>query len=180
MSQWKITSEKTVLNTPLFDVKKLEIVLPTGSKRTHYVAERLPIVCILPLTDDYEVYLISQYRYLLGKTIVEAVAGHVEKDETPLFAAKRELKEETGIIATQWEELTRVETGASAFRSKVHIYLAKGLELGKPEPMEDEEIALNKMPLKEAAQMVENGKINHSTTMLGILLLDRLKREKKL
>lgn len=174
MNGTKIISEKTVLSTPLFDVKKLELVLPTGSKKKHYVAERLPIVSVFPLTDNFQLYLIQQYRYLLGKTIIESVAGHVEKGETPLTAAKRELKEEAGIRATQWEELVKVETAASAFRSRVHIFLAKDLTIGEPEPLE-EEISLKKISLEEAIKMVENGTIYHQTTMLGILLLDKLR-----
>lgn len=178
MNEPKIISEKTILKTPLFDVKKIELVLHTGSKRTHYVAERMPVVSVFPITDDYQIYLISQYRYLLKKVIFEAVAGYIEKNESPLAAAKRELKEETGITAIQWEELARVETSASGFRTKVHIFLAKGLELGKPEPTEDEEIILHKMPLNEAVEMIESGKIDHVTTMAGILLLDKLRRNK--
>lgn len=178
MNQPKIVSEKTVLKTKLFDVKKLELAYPKGSKRTHYVAERVPIVSVFPLNEEGEIYLVSQYRYLLKKVMLEAVAGHVEENETALLAAKRELKEETGISAIQWEELAKVEMGASAFRSKVNIFLAKGLEMGEQKPEENEEISVIKMPLSDAFKKVISGEINHSVTMIGIFLLDKLKREK--
>lgn len=180
MNEPKIISEKTVLETELFNVKKIKLLFPNGRKRLHYDAQRVPVISVFPLTEEYGIYLVYQYRYLLKKVMLEAVAGHVGKNETTLLAAKRELKEETGITANQWEELARIETGASVFRSRAHLFLAKGLEIGKPEPMEGEEIKLIKMPLKEAVEKVAIGEINHSSTMIGIFLLDKLRREKKL
>lgn len=180
MNQWKIVSQKPVFKAQLFDVKEIEFRNEAGKKKVHHVAERVPIVSVLPLTDSYEIYLISEYRYTLKKTIIEAVAGHVEKNETTIGAAKRELKEEAGIVASQLEEIARVEMSGSVFKSRTHLFLAKGLEIGDNKPDEDEEITVVKMPLSLAVEKVMNGEINHASSMVGILMLDKLRRDKKL
>ncbi len=179
MNEPKIISQKTVLKTKLFNVKDLKIVLSTGSKKTHTIAERNSTISVFPLTDSYEIYLVSQYRYLLGKTSLEAVAGFIDKGETSLAAAKRELKEETGILANQWEELARIEMAASVFKGTAHLFLAKGLEIETARPEEGENITLVKMPLKRAVEKAMNGEINVSASIIGILLLDKLHKEKK-
>lgn len=180
MSRWKIVSQKTILKAKLFNVEQIDFETKTGQKKTHYQAQRVPVVSVFPLTDSYEIYLISEYRYMLKKTVIQALAGHVERKESVIVAAKRELKEEAGITAMQLEEIARIEMSGSVFRSKVHLFLAKGLEIGDNKLDEDEEISLIKMPLDEAVQKVMTGEINHSTSMIGILLLDKLRREKKL
>lgn len=180
MSRWKLVSQKPILRTKFFNVLEIGFETQTGRKKIQHIAERTPIVSIFPLTDSYEIYLISQYRYMLKKTVLEAVAGHVEKKETTITAAKRELKEETGMSAMQLEEIARIEMSGSVFRSKTHLFLAKGLEIGDSKPDDDEEIALVKVPLKEAVEKVMLGEINHATSMVGILLLDKLRRDKKL
>lgn len=180
MYQWKTISQKFILRTKLLNVKKISLEAKTGGKRIHYVAERVPIVSVFPLTESYEIYLISQYRYLLGKTVLEAVAGHVEKEETTIQAAKRELKEETGILAHQLEEITRIEMSGSVFKSKSHLFLAKGLEIGENDLDVDEEIDVIKMPLETAVEKVMLGEINHAASMIGILILSNLRMQKKL
>lgn len=180
MSRWKIVSQKSVLKEKYFNVKRIDFETKSGEKRTHHVAERTPIVSVFPLTDSYDIYLISQYRYTLSKTLLEAVAGHVDKKETVITAAKRELREEAGISANQFEEIARVEMSGSVFQSKSHLFLAKGLEMGENNLNEDEEISLVKMSLGEAVEKVMSGEINHATSMIGILLLDKLRRDKKL
>lgn len=180
MSRWKLISQKTILRAKLFDVKQVNFETENGKKKIQYFAERVPIVSVFPLTDSYEIYLISEYRYMLKKTIIEAVAGHVEKAETTIAAAKRELKEEAGIQAMQLEEIARIEMSGSVFRSKTHLFLAKGLEIGDNKLDDDEEISVVKMPLTEAVEKVMTGEINHATSMLGILMLDKLRTQKKL
>lgn len=180
MSQWKIISQKSVFKAKLFNVKEIVFKDKRGKEKIHHVAQRDTIVSIFPLTDQYEIYLLSQYRYTLGKTVLEAVAGHVEKKESTIAAAKRELKEEAGISALQLEEIARIEMSGSVFKSKAHLFLAKGLEIGENNPDDDEEIEIVKMPLSEAVGKVMIGEINHATSMIGILMLDKLRMEKKL
>lgn len=180
MSRWKIVSQKPVFKAKLFNVREVVFKNQKGTQKSHHIAERDTVVSIFPLTDQYEIYLVSQYRYMLGKTVLEAPSGYVEKKETTIAAAKRELKEETGISVHQLEELARIDLASSVFRSKVHLFLAKGLEMDDNDLDDDEEIEVIKMPLELAVGKVMIGEINHSATMIGILMLDKLRMQKKL
>lgn len=180
MSDIKILSSKPVFHASLFDVVEKELALPNGKKLTHQNVERHPTVTIFPITSKYEIYLIKEYRYLLKKISLEATAGFVNPQENTLMAAKRELKEETGITAVQWEKLITLEVATSVIHAQAHLFLAKELELGEPELEEDEIIEVVKMPIEEAVKKVMTGEITSSSTIVGIMMLDMLKREKKL
>lgn len=181
MTHLKVLSEKTTFKVEnAFEVRKLSLELPSRKKLTHYIAQRVPVSVIFPLTNKYELYLISQYRYLLKKTIIEAVSGRIDDGESALFAAKRELMEEAGIEAGQIEQLTKIELAGSFFRGQVSLFLAQDLTLGEQELEETEHIEVIKMPLSQAVEKVMNGEIQAAATIIGILMLNQLRREKKL
>ncbi len=180
MNKASIKSSKTVLESSLFHVVQSELVYPSGRLVTHHDIYRQPTVSVFPITPTYEIYLVTEYRYLLKKTMLEAMAGFMNTNETPLAAAKRELQEETGLKAEQWELLRTIDMAASVIKAQSHLFLAKGLEEGIATPEEDEDITLIKMPLEEAVQKVMTGEITTSASTIGILLLDRLRKEKKL
>lgn len=180
MNQWKIVSQKNIFKAELFDVWEIDFQNKEGKKKIHHIVERTPTVSVFPINYNYEIYLISQYRYMLKKTALEAVAGYMKEDEAEIETAKRELKEETGITATKWEQIGKVEMGASVFRGQNHLFLARELLLQEPMLEDDEKISLVKMPLSEAVRKVISGEINHSASMIGILLLGELKKQEKL
>ena len=180
MDKWKNISQKSIYKARFFEVKEKVALLPNNKKHIYATVERRPTVSVFPLTDRNDLYLVSEYRQLFEKKILGAVAGHIDENETSLVAAKRELKEEVGMSAYQWEEIARIEKSASVIKETCHIFLARDLERGKPEPEEGEDIELVKLSLKEAATKVMSGEINNASTMIGILILDKLRSEKKL
>jgi len=174
MNKWKILSEKQVFKAKLFEVKELKIK-QNGRDLVHHIAKRHPTISVIPVTENLEIYLVSQYRYMLEKQTLEAMAGFIDVGETPLDASKRELKEETGISAKEWIKLTEIEMAASVFKGVNHIFLAKDLTHGTAHNEEGEEISLVKIPLDEAVGKVIKGEINHSASVIGILLIDKLR-----
>ena len=177
MNRWKIKSQNIVFSQRLFKVKEQKILLPNGKERKYSVVERQPISVIFPISEKLDLYLISQFRYLFDKTILEAVAGHINDGEAPLEAAKRELREETGITALDWKEILEIEMSASVIKSSAHIFLARGVMLGKSNPEEGEEIELVKMSIENAIKKVLSGEITTAPTIIGILLLDKMFKE---
>lgn len=179
MNKVRVLSQKRIFQGRLLEVFETELQLSNGKHKVHHIAKRPPVVCVLPITDSYEVYLVSQYRYMLDKVTLEVMAGFVEKGEMPLLAAKRELKEETGIQAENWKNVSTIEMAGSVFRAKAHIFIAKNLKKGKSYQEDYEDISLVKITLDDAVSKVLSGKINHSASMIAILLAQALRKEKK-
>src|SRR6185437_12257957 len=98
MKKPHITSSKTVYHSQLFDIVSDDITLRSGKKVTWEHVVRHPTVVVFPLTPKEEIYLIKEYRVLFQRTLLEAVAGHLDDNENALSGAKRELLEETGIV----------------------------------------------------------------------------------
>lgn len=169
----KALSEKSVFQAELFTVKEVEIEA-NKKKLTQHDVIRNPVVTVFAITDNNEIYLISQYRRLLNKTTLEAVAGFIDEGEEPLEAAKRELKEEIGITAADWKKLNVLNTAASVIKGEAHLFLARGLKIGNPELEDDEDITPVLIPFKEAVEKVLKGEIDIATTIAGILMIDKL------
>lgn len=180
MKQWKIFSRKIVFKSELFNVVETHLELPGKKEKIYHTAERRTSVLVFPITENYEIYLIRQYRYMLEKEMIEAVAGFIDEGEEALEAAKRELKEEAGVEASDWLSLGKIVLAASVFKSQAEMFLAQDLELGAQDLDDAEDIEVVKMPFSEALEKVVSGEINESGTMLGVLLIDNLKREKKI
>jgi ADP-ribose pyrophosphatase len=180
MDKQKILSSKNVFKAKLFTVK--EEVLQDHNKQLHtfHTAYTNPAAGVIPITSKGEIILINQYRYIFGKRLLGMIAGYIEEGETSLQAVKRELHEEAGITAGQFELLAKVELARSVAVQTYHIFLAKDLEIGEAHPDSDEDIEIVRLPLQEAVKKVMNGEIYHSPSMTAILMLDKLKREKKL
>lgn len=180
MSKWKTLSEKTVYTTSLFKVKKKEFELPNGSKRSYSIIERESASMVFPLDKDGNIYLLRQYRYIFDTEIIEAVAGYIDKGEKSLDTAKRELKEEAGIIARKWDKLVESQGSSSVIKMDIELFLAQDLSFERATPTESEQIELVKMPVGEAVKKVLSGEIKNSPTVIGILMIDKLKQTGKI
>ncbi|SRR6266480_4165434 len=173
---------KTIVTSTLLHVWEQNVLLRSGKKKVHIVAERLPTVSVFPLTENNEIYLVDEFRPLYGKRVLASVAGFMDKGgESPLQAAKRELQEEAGITAHHWETIADIDLAGSVFKGNTYLFLAKDLEVTDTQSLdEDEDILRVKISLDEAVKKVFSGKITISTSVIGILMLDKLRQERKL
>ena len=104
------------------------MALPGGETLSPYhVIESSDWVNAIAITDDGHIVLVEQYRHAVGQTMLELPAGHVDVDEAPDIAVKRELLEETGHEAANWHDLGALFPAASRFTNKVRSYLATGV-----------------------------------------------------
>lgn len=180
MNHVKITHQKSIFKARLFEVKEDTVTLPTGEKHKHQNIYKKPAVSVFPVSDKNEVYLIEEYRYLYNTKIIDAIAGYVDKGESTLQAARRELREEVGITAGHWEEIARIDVAASVIKGKQYLFLAKDLDFVQTKKEAIEEISLIKMTLDEAVQKVINGNITNASAVIGILIIDQLQKKNKL
>ena len=130
-----------------------------------------PAVAIVPVDDDGLVTLVRQERVPAGGKLLELPAGGVEDGESPLEAARRELREETGLHGGEWVEVATFFTTPGFCDERMHLFIATGLERGEAAPQGDEDLELVYVPLADVPGLlaeVEDGK-----TLVGLLFLQR-------
>ena len=175
---WITKSSENVYESPWIKVVKHDVLNPAGNPATYSVVNFKNLaIGILPLDKDGYTWLVGQWRYPLEEYCWEIPEGGGPLDVDPLDSAKRELKEETGIIAKDFKELMRLHLSNSATKELAIVYLAKNLDFENAEPEESEVLQVKKIHLNEAYQWVMDGKITDAISVAAIMktkiLLDK-------
>lgn len=156
----------------IFDVEKLVVELPNGKQAYRDIVRNPGASVVVPVIDD-EIILVHQFRKPPEKVFIELPAGKLEAGEDPAVCAARELKEETGYHADKLVKILELYP-APAFADEVlHIYLATELTKGEATPDEDEFISAKAYKMEEALSLIDQGIINDSKTVAGILFAAR-------
>lgn len=151
------------------------MIRPDGKSGTYSFFKLLDVAAVVPRDIKGNVAFVRQWRYVQHKPHLEIVSGCVERHEkNPLRAAKRELKEETGLTAKHWTKLGGYYQ-ANATRI-IHCYLAEGLTKGKTNLEGTEDITLHWYPWKQALAMLQRGVITHGATTIALLRADQYLR----
>ncbi|MBQ7045333.1 MAG: NUDIX hydrolase [Clostridia bacterium] len=153
----------------IINLRRDEALLPNGKTAIREIVEHNGGVCVVPLDDDGNVYMVQQFRYPYFKVVTEIPAGKLEKGEDPLEAGKRELKEEVGAIAQNYVFLGELYPSPGYCGEIIHMYLATGLSFCDTDPDEDEFLEPVKIPLKTAVDMVLKNELADSKTQAAIL-----------
>ncbi|MCV9385714.1 NUDIX domain-containing protein [Reichenbachiella ulvae] len=167
---WKKLSEKEIYSNPWIRVEEHQVINPKGGKgiygKVHFKGRALAVI---PIDKHGHTWLVGQYRYTLDEYSWEVPMGGVPLEEDVLDGAKRELKEETGLTAADWKRIARIHTSNSVTDEEGFIYVAKGLTEGETEFDETEDLAIKRLPIEEAIEMVMSGEITDSLSMAGLL-----------
>jgi 8-oxo-dGTP pyrophosphatase MutT (NUDIX family) len=173
---WKTLSGKLVYENRWIRVEEHQVINPSGGAgiygKVHFQNKAIGIV---PLDGDGNTWLVGQWRYALGAWSWEIPEGGGDLAMDPEACAKRELKEETGFSATKWTMIQRTHLSNSVSDEEGFIFLAQQLVEGKSEPEETEaDMVIRKVKLTEAVDMVLDGRITDSLSVMGLLKVARL------
>ena len=125
---------------------------------------------VVALSHGNTLLLLKQYRHALGEYIWEIPAGTLNRGETPLECAKRELIEETGFSGTVWHDLGTILPVPGYSDERVHLFLARDLEPARQNLDYDELLEVNRIGLDQAMEMIQRGEIQDGKTVSGLFL----------
>jgi 8-oxo-dGTP pyrophosphatase MutT (NUDIX family) len=174
---WKKLSSRTVYENAWMRVLEDDVVNPGGGRNLYgHVHFKNVAVAIVALDEADNTWLVGQSRYTLGQYSWELPMGGAPLDEPPLVAAKRELAEETGIRADNWQALMRLHTSNSITDEIGIAYIATGLSFGDTDFEETEDLSVRKLTLDDAVEMVLDGRITDAISAATLLRVSALKR----
>lgn len=182
LGTWQRLDGRIVYQNPWISVREDRVLSPAGTEGIYGVVDTRTATAAVALTPDLQVYLVGQYRYTMEQYSWEVIEGGGDPGEPPVEAAKRELREEAGLEAEHWEELSGPLHLSNGYSSEVgHLFLATGLREVAAEPEATEDLRLLKVPVAEALARVLTGEISDGMSILSLLLLERrLRREERM
>jgi 8-oxo-dGTP pyrophosphatase MutT (NUDIX family) len=175
---WTTLTTREVYTNKWIHVTEHDVLNPAGGKgiygKVHFKNKAIGII---PVDNDGNTWLVGQYRYTLNAYSWEIPEGGGAMDTEPLDAAKRELKEETGLTANKWTLLMRIHTSNSVTDEEGFVFLAEDLTQGEDDREETEaDLVVKKLSLQEAVRLVMDGKITDSISVAGLLKVARMKK----
>ena len=175
-NNWKTLSSETVYENAWIEINHREVITPGGSNGIYGLVKfKNQAIGVVPIDEEGNIYLVGQFRYAIDEYTWEIPEGGGALGVDGLDAAKRELKEETGLTAKKWTKLARIHTSNSATNEEGFLYIAEELVQEEAEPEETEELQVKKVPLKDAVEMVMRSEITDSLSVCAILMAARLK-----
>lgn len=169
---FEVIKSETIFNGKVIDLKVDEIKYKSsGNLGIREVAVHPGGAVVVPVLKNGKIILISQYRYPMNEVVVELPAGKLDKNEDPLIAAKRELKEETGYSTEALFKLGKIFSTPGFCTEVLHIYLAENLIEGEHAREEGEEsMKLIELSIEEIEEKIFKGEIVDAKTISGIFM----------
>jgi ADP-ribose pyrophosphatase len=173
--EYEVVGSETLFEGKIISVRRDEVRMSDGSTAEREVVGHPGAVSVVALDDDGNVVIVNQYRHPVGARLDELPAGLLDvKGEAPLDAAKRELAEEAGLVADEWNVLIDLHSSPGISSEAIRVYLARGL---KPAPdnadfrpeHEEANLHVDREPLSHAVRRVLAGGITNAITVAGIL-----------
>ncbi len=162
-------SGEDVYSGKLLRVRRDLVHLPDGSEAVREYIRHPGAVLVVPLFDDGRVLLERQFRYPHRRDFIELPAGKLEPGEPHLETAKRELLEETGYVASDWQRLGLIHTSIAYTDEGIEFFLARGLEQRAAKLDKGEFLEVLTLPFEEAVAMIRDGRITDAKTVSALL-----------
>ena len=170
---WQTLSRLIDYKNPYWQVRKDKVIKPDGSKGFYHVVDVRDVVSVVAL-EGKSVYLVRQWRYPINRNSWETSRGIMNRGETPVNAAKRELREETGLTAKKWKKIGFSYLANGLTNQAFHVFLAQQLMPGKAklDPGEHDLIT-KKFLIKKVDEMIRSGILTDSPTIVSFYYLKK-------
>ena len=177
---WRILSQKNIYDNNWINITEFDVINPNGGKgiygKVHFKNLAIGIV---PLDENYNTYLVGQYRFTINEYSWEIPEGGCI-NESPLDAAQRELLEETGLKAEIWQQIIEMHLSNSVTDEHCFVFVAKSLSQHKAMPEATEKLRVKKLSFDEVYNMIMQGEIKDALSITAILKVKLLIQEGKL
>ena len=172
---WQQQSSKKIYDNAWLTLHEDKVINP-GDGISHYgkIHFKNIAIGIIPLDENNNTWLVGQYRYVPDCYSWEIPMGGGPLNVSPLDSAKRELREETGLTANDWQEIMKLHTSNSVTDERGLVYVARDLTQGETEFEETEDLLIQKLPLGDAIERVLSGEITDAVSVAGLLRLQYL------
>ncbi|NLT10482.1 MAG: NUDIX hydrolase [Ruminococcus sp.] len=170
----KTLSSDVEFKGKIFTITHDIVELENGSTAVRDVLLHHGGVCVIPVTENNEIYMVKQFRYPFRRVTLEVPAGKLEKGEDHAECGRRELLEETGCVCSEYIYLGEMYPTPAYNTEVTYMYLAKGLEIRKQDLDEDEFLDVVTVPLAKAVDMVMKDEIKDGKTQIAILKAARI------
>ena len=176
----KVISSREVLRNKLFTVVEEVANDPSGFEIKRSIVRHPGSAVMMAVDEKQRVLLVKQFRLPAERDLWELPAGRLDPGESPLQAAKRELREETGYTAKKWTRLASFWASPGYIDEKMNLFLAQDVTEGEQQPMDDERIEIRWFSKNEVGNAIRQGKILDAKTIIGYFLwLDHKRQQAK-
>ena len=166
----KICSRTTLHQGKVYNLVRENVTLDNGVTTDVEFIEHPGATAIIPMLTQTKLILLKQYRHALREYIWEIPAGTLDPEEPITSCAKRELLEETGYSADQWQPLGTITPVPGYSDERIHIFLATNLKPAERHLDQDEIIDIHEVEFNDAIEMIKRGEIQDSKSISGLYL----------
>ncbi len=173
INPWTTHQTKVVYENPWMQVSESEVTHPGGSPGIYGVVHfKNHAVGVVPIDEEGYTWIVGQFRYPLNTYEWEIPEGGCPENESPEETAARELEEETGLRAENYEVLlANISLSNSVTDERATVFVARGLSQHDASPEDSEELTIRRLPLSRAIEMVHEGAITDAVSVMALLTL---------